>query len=180
MQRKSSYPASRLSETHKIVCAICLRFLQDKSGSTCVCQQAVFCHHQCQQQSLADTPLRFADLYLDNMDSDVADPTRFVLQAADLQSTSGSKPSSCNTAQKEDIGKVKAWTHQTRGCIGTIPPDTFGALASAERINAYGIMAPSGTEMDPYTPAFQFFMREPISCSLHMTVCSDCTCIRQQ
>ncbi|DBB01655.1 TPA: hypothetical protein ACH3X1_000290 [Trebouxia sp. C0004] len=85
---------------------------------------------------------------------------------------------SCNTAQKEDIGKVKAWTHQTRGCIGTIPPDTFGALASAERINAYGIMAPSGTEMDPYTPAFQFFMREPISCSLHMTVCSDCTCIR--
>ncbi|DBB01656.1 TPA: hypothetical protein ACH3X1_000290 [Trebouxia sp. C0004] len=29
---------------------------------------------------------------------------------------------SCNTAQKEDIGKVKAWTHQTRGCIGTIPP----------------------------------------------------------
>lgn len=146
---------------HRAVCAYCLRYIAEGAAVECTgCKQASFCNDRCQQRAsrqahTATICHSMARAGLDNLDPETADQARFIIQAQDLidpEQQGGAlwrkKALALLQSADEDhadTAEVLKWAEKYFGSEKWQKWKVAAKkLASQDRINSYGIMAPPG------------------------------------
>ncbi|DBB01084.1 hypothetical protein WJX77_011591 [Trebouxia sp. C0004] len=159
--RESPVTLTVTQTLHRAVCAYCLRYIAEGAAVECTgCKQASFCNERCQQRACRQAHTATichstAKAGLDNLDPETADQARFIIQAQDLidpEHQGGAlwrkKALALLQSADEDhadTAEVLKWAEKYFGAEKWQKWKVAARkLASQDRINSYGIMAPLG------------------------------------